>query len=228
MFIHAYISNNSDILEFGLYHNESLPEGLQKVADTLTPKFAITFTTLLLFCLGCSLVLLTRTSADRSDIRIIGIDWLRSKPILGLATLVCPLLAVISAFGLLQWLGVLYNAIVNVSPFIILSIGIDDAFLMSAAWHRTNSQLSVPTRLAESLSEAAVAISITSWTDALSFGIGCYTTLPGVRLFCMYTFWGIVFDYIYQITYFAAVMAFTGEMEDEGRHGRCPYHRSLQ
>ena len=35
----------------------------------------------------------------------------------------------------------------------------------------------------------------------------------------MYTFGGIAFTYLYQITYFAAVMAFTGEMEDQGRHG---------
>lgn len=49
-----------------------------------------------------------------------GIDWVRSKPLLGLAALICPLLAVISAFGLLLWMGVLYNAIVNVSPFIVL------------------------------------------------------------------------------------------------------------
>lgn len=34
----------------------------------------------------------------------------------------------------------------------------------------------------------------------------------------MYTFWGITFTYIYQITYFAAVMAFSGEMEDGGKH----------
>lgn len=30
----------SDLLEFGITHNESLPEGLKDVADTLTPKFA--------------------------------------------------------------------------------------------------------------------------------------------------------------------------------------------
>ena len=30
----------SELLEFGITHNESLPEGLKDVADTLTPKFA--------------------------------------------------------------------------------------------------------------------------------------------------------------------------------------------
>ncbi|KAI6185612.1 SSD domain-containing protein [Aphelenchoides besseyi] len=201
----------SQLLEFGLFHNESLPEGLQDVADTLTPKFAIMSFILFSFCLGCSIVLLEHEG-------FVSVDWVRSKPILGLAGLLCPLFAIVSAFGLLLWLGVLYNAIVNVSPFIIVCIGIDDAFLMTAAWHRTNPEQSAAKRLAETLSEAAVAISITSITDMLTFGIGCMTTLPGVRLFCMYTFWGITFTYIYQITYFTALMAYAGEMEDKGKH----------
>lgn len=75
------------------------------------------------------------------------------------------MMASVSAFGFMLWLGVLYNPIVNVSPFIIVCVGIDDAFLMSAAWHRTNPDLIVSRRLSESLAEAAVAISITSFTD---------------------------------------------------------------
>uniref|UniRef100_A0A183CQ72 SSD domain-containing protein n=1 Tax=Globodera pallida TaxID=36090 RepID=A0A183CQ72_GLOPA len=196
----------SALLEFGLYHNESLPEGLQDVANTLTPKLAGCSLLLFLFCLGSSIVLLNDPAA--SDTKVIGIDWARSKPVLGVAALLCPVLATLSAFGLLLWLGFLYNAIVNVSPFIVLCVGIDDAFLMTAAWHRTNPELKTGRRLAETLSEAAVAITITSFTDMLSFGIGCFTTLPGVRLFCLYTFFGIFFTYLYQITYFAAVMAF--------------------
>lgn len=99
-------------MEFGLYHNESLPEGLQDVADTLTPKFVIMSIILFVFCLSCSIVLMEFEGT-------VSIDWVRSKPILGLASLLCPLFATVSAFGLLLWLGVLYNAIVNVSPFII-------------------------------------------------------------------------------------------------------------
>jgi hypothetical protein len=34
----------------------------------------------------------------------------------------------------------------------------------------------------------------------------------------MYTFWGITFTYLYQITYFTALMAFAGDMEDRGKH----------
>lgn len=215
----------SDLLEFGLYHNMSLPEGLQDVADTLMPKFGGCILVLFLFCMGCSIVLLSDASSGKQS--IVGIDWTRSKPLLGLAALLCPLLATLSAFGLLLWTGCLYNAIVNVSPFICLSIGIDDAFLMTAAWHRTSPELKTPKRLAEALAEAAVAISITSFTDMLTFGIGCFTTLPGVRLFCMYTFAGVTFTYIYQITYFAAAMAFAGEMEEKGQHSIFPFFSTI-
>ncbi|KAL3120578.1 hypothetical protein niasHT_007870 [Heterodera trifolii] len=214
-FLSSKTSPASDLLEFGLYHNESLPEGLQDVANTLTPKLAGCALLLFVFCLACSIVFL---NASSSGTKVIGIDWVRSKPILGVAALLCPALASVSAFGSLLWMGSLYNAIVNVSPFIVLCVGIDDAFLMTAAWHRTDPKLKAERRMAETLAEAAVAISITSFTDMLSFGIGCFTTLPVVRLFCLYTFFGIFFTYLYQITYFAAVMAFAGQMEQSGDH----------
>jgi hypothetical protein len=58
------------ILEFGLYHNESLPEGLQDVADTLTPKFVVMSVILFAFCLGCSIVLLEYEGS-------VSVDWVR-------------------------------------------------------------------------------------------------------------------------------------------------------
>ncbi|EJW74638.1 hypothetical protein WUBG_14456 [Wuchereria bancrofti] len=91
-------------------------------------------------------------------------------------------------------------------------------FIMSAAWHRTNVEQSVSHRLSESLAEAAVAISITTITDMLTFGIGCLTTLPSVQMFCFYTFMGIAFTYLYQLTFFTAVMAFSGKRESDGLH----------
>lgn len=50
-------------------------------------------------------------------------------------------------------------------------IGIDDLFIMSAEWHRTNPDHSPARRIADTLSEAAVAITITSLTDIVSRGI---------------------------------------------------------
>uniref|UniRef100_A0A915PIT1 SSD domain-containing protein n=1 Tax=Setaria digitata TaxID=48799 RepID=A0A915PIT1_9BILA len=202
----------SEILEFGMFHNESLPEGLQQVADSLSPKFAITCVVLSSLCLLSAIILHKHSDGT------IAIDWVRSKPSIGLAGLFCPLLAIISSFGFILWMGFLYNAIVDVSPFIIFCIGVDDMFIMSAAWHRTDPNNHPSDRLSESLADAAVAISITTITDMLTFGIGCLTTLPSVQMFCLYTFMGITFTYIYQLTFFASVMAYSGKREGDGLH----------
>ncbi|VDM52140.1 unnamed protein product [Angiostrongylus costaricensis] len=202
----------SDLLEFGLTHNESLPEGLQDVANTLTPKFVGTCAILFTFCFLVSVVLVNHGNG------LIGIDWVRSKPIVACAGIWCPLLAVITSFGLLLWLGELYNAIVNVSPFLVLCIGIDDLFIMSAEWHRTKPDHSPARRVADTLSEAAVAITITSITDIVTFAIGIFTTLPAVQMFCLYTSVQVAFTYIYQLTFFSPVLAYAAEMENSGTH----------
>ncbi|GMT10222.1 hypothetical protein PFISCL1PPCAC_1519, partial [Pristionchus fissidentatus] len=202
----------SDILDFGMYHNESLPAGLQDVADALSPKFAGTVTILFTFCFAASVVLINHGRG------VIGIDWVRSKPIVVVAGILVPLTSIPTAFGLLLWCGEIYNAIVNVSPFLVLCIGIDDLFVMSAAWHRTNPEKRPEVRIAETLEEAAVAITITSVTDILTFGIGIFTPLPAVRIFCVYTSVQCIFTYVYQITFFSPVLSWAADMEEHGTH----------
>src|SRR5690625_471885 len=51
-------------------------------------------------------------------------------------------------------------------------VGMDDAFVLLAAWRRTSPTQSVPERLSHTYSEAAVSISITSLTNFISFMIG--------------------------------------------------------
>ncbi|GMS79323.1 hypothetical protein PENTCL1PPCAC_1498, partial [Pristionchus entomophagus] len=211
-----YLTNKenppSEFLDIGMYHNESLPEGLQDVADALSPKFAGTVTILFTFCFAASIVLMNHGRG------VIGIDWVRSKPIVVVAGILVPLFSIPTAFGLVLWCGEVYNAIVNVSPFLVLCIGIDDLFVMSAAWHRTNPEKRPEVRIAEALEEAAVAITITSVTDILTFGIGIFTPLPAVRIFCVYTSVQCFFTYIYQLTFFSPVLAWAAEMEERGTH----------
>ena len=66
-------------------------------------------------------------------------------------------------------------------------IGIDDTFVMLAAWRRTRLQDPVPKRLAETYADAAISVTITSITDMLSFYIGILTPFPSVQIFCSYT-----------------------------------------
>lgn len=98
-------------------------------------------------------------------------------------------------------------------------IGIDDTFVMLAAWRRTSVKLPVPERMGHMMSEAAVSITITSLTDMISFWIGIISPFPSVRIFCTYSALAVAFTYIWHITFFAGCMAVFGYFEQRNRHG---------
>ena len=91
-------------------------------------------------------------------------------------------------------------------------------FIMIAAWRQTDVHKKTKDRMSESFADAAMSITITSITDALAFGIGAITYFRSVRIFCMYTGVAVLFDYAYQITFFAACMALMGYREEKNLH----------
>lgn len=164
-------------------------------AVQLAPKFAATFALLVLFALLCTLdlhwvrtpLLLTHVPA---------VDWVRSKPLVGLAGVLSTLMAICSAVGALRWADVTFVDMCAVMPFLSLTIGaslkmcvfacvcpstgIDDTFLMLAAWRATPAHAPVEKRIAHAMRHAAVSITITSLTDVLAFLIGSIAPLPAV------------------------------------------------
>lgn len=68
------------------------------------------------------------------------------------------------------------------------------------------------------MSDAAVSILITALTDALSFGVGTITTIPAVKIFCMYTMCALSMTFLYQVTFFCALLTYFTKWEEEGLH----------
>ena len=100
----------------------------------------------------------------------------------------------------------------------LLGIGMDDTFVLLAAWRRTDDRLSVPERMAHAYADAGVSITITSLTNFISFWIGVITPFPCVRIFCIYTAMAVLFTYIYHVTFFGGCMALSGYAEERNLH----------
>ncbi|XP_067137478.1 patched domain-containing protein 3-like [Centruroides vittatus] len=145
-------------------------------------------------------------------------DWVTSKPIVGISGCLNSSFAVITAFGILLWCGREYVDINIGIPFLMLGIGLDDSFVLLAAWRRTDPKLHVSIRMKETYSDAAVSITITSLTNFVSFCIGMTTPYRIVNIFCNYMAISVLFDFIYQITFFGACMALTGYRESKNLH----------
>ena len=175
-------------------------------------------------------------------------DWAIAKPWVGVAGAIASFLGVISAAGLMQWLNIPFITINIALPFIMLGtsqklyhhlkkssiiqthfltvvyylfsgIGLDDAYVLLAAWRRTPPNSPVPERLAIAYSEASVSISLTSFTDMASFFVGIYTPMPSIQIFSVYAGTTMMFIYLWQLFLFGGCLAISGYEEQKGAHG---------
>uniref|UniRef100_A0A0N5AM40 SSD domain-containing protein n=1 Tax=Syphacia muris TaxID=451379 RepID=A0A0N5AM40_9BILA len=196
-------------IKFTYFHSQTLAEELKRNADSLAPRFAIAFTILVTFSVLCSMVFIDGTFY---------VDWVLSKPTLSLLGVINAGMGIVTGVGLANFLGLPYNDIVAVMPFLVVAVGTDNMFLMVAALRHTNRAHSVPRRIGECMSDAAISIFITSLTDAFSFAVGTITSIPAVRIFCTFTATAISATFIYQITFFCALLSITAEWEAKGMH----------
>lgn len=88
--------------------------------------------------------------------------------------------AFIVAIGICSLFGVPYGPVHSSLPFMLMSLGVDDIFIITASWKEVQSNelnrvKSIDERIAQMLSHAGAAISITSLTDVVAFIIGAST-----------------------------------------------------
>ncbi|CAD5206645.1 unnamed protein product [Bursaphelenchus okinawaensis] len=191
------------------FHSQTLAEELKRNADSLIPRFVAAFVILMVFSLICNMSFIDNTPY---------IDWVLSKPILAILGVINAGMGILSAIGGINLLGMPYNDIVGVMPFLVVAVGTDNMFLMVAACRRTNRAHNVAERIGECMSDAAISMFITSLTDAFSFGIGTITSIPAVQIFCVYTAAAVVITFLYQITFFAGCLSLAIKWESQGLH----------
>ncbi|KIH56704.1 hypothetical protein ANCDUO_13115, partial [Ancylostoma duodenale] len=93
---------------------------------------------------------------------------------------------------------------------------VDDAYLMMHSWMRVSVEEPTMTkreRVAHMLVDVGPSVTITSLTNFLAFLVGIYTPTPEIQLFCMGNSVAILFDFIYQITMYAALLSITGDLQ---------------
>ncbi|XP_011164677.1 patched domain-containing protein 3 [Solenopsis invicta] len=184
------------------FASRTLELELEANTKTVMPYFASTFIIMGLF----------------SVVTCMMTDWVRSKPWLGLLGNISAAMATVAAFGLCIYLGVDFIGLNLAAPFLMIGIGIDDTFVMLAAWRRTSISKPVPERMAATLSEAAVSITITSLTDMISFFIGILSPFRSVQIFCIYSGFAVVFTFLFHITFFSGCVAISGYCEQRNLH----------
>jgi predicted RND superfamily exporter protein len=149
------------------------------------------------------------------------------RSLLGFATVFVVGCSIASSFGALIGLNVPFSLVVNSVIFVMLGLGMDDAFIILEALdrqvilrnvegHRIETEDDISHRISRGLSEAAPSITLTSITDFAAFLIGTTTVIPAVRYFCIFASVTILVDYVLQVTLFVAFVHFNEVSKQTG------------
>ena len=156
-------------------------------------------------------------------------SWELSKPFVILCGLVNIGISTLASWGFILYIGIHEWQAINIgekknylhseknewnfnvlaSVFLILGVGMDDAFIMLNSWQRhVSREKSVPQIMKETYEDAAVSITITSLTNIGSFTVGALVpSFYSVSNFCCYIATGLLFIYIWTLVFFGGILA---------------------
>lgn len=149
-------------------------------------------------------------------------NWLEIRLTLGSVGLLCVGLAYITAVSWCSILGISFGPIHSSLPFLLMGLGVDDMFVMSACWNNLSesaSKKSLPVKVGLMLKHAGVSIVITSFTDIVALLIGAITILPSLKSFCVYAAVGVFFIFCYSVTFYVAVFTLDIKRILDNRNG---------
>ncbi|CAG0883652.1 unnamed protein product [Darwinula stevensoni] len=149
-------------------------------------------------------------------------NFLQQRIYLGFATVLSIVMTILSAFGACLYVGLLPADLHNLTPFLILGIGIDDTFVIIQCLENlvnAGGILKAEERVGEALKQAGVSITITTLTDIFAFGVGATTKIPILRSFCIFTAVGIFIVYVMNLIFIVPILSLDEKRRDAGREG---------
>lgn len=118
---------------------------------------------------------------------------------LSIAGIVIVLLSMLAGYGVCAGLGVPFNSLHQVLPFIIIGIGVDDMFIIIAAFDAQDDDLDTAERMARGLRRCGLSILYTTMTDVVAFYLGAASALPAITAFCLYAATTLLFNFCFQV-----------------------------
>ncbi|KAH7664266.1 NPC1-like protein [Dioscorea alata] len=144
--------------------------------------------------------------------------FISSKVMLGLSGVVVVMLSVLASIGLFSSIGVKSTLIImEVIPFLVLAVGVDNMCILVHAVKRKPSDLPLEEKISEALVEVGPSITLASLSEVLAFAVGSFTPMPACRVFSMFAALAVFLDFLLQVTAFVALIIFDSRRAADNR-----------
>uniref|UniRef100_A0A182W717 SSD domain-containing protein n=1 Tax=Anopheles minimus TaxID=112268 RepID=A0A182W717_9DIPT len=133
-----------------------------------------------------------------------------SKVTLGMGGVAIVLASVVASVGIFGYIGVPATLIiVEVIPFLVLAVGVDNIFILVQT-HQRDTKKPTETHaehIGRILGRVGPSILLTSVSESCCFFLGGLSDMPAVRAFALYAGMALLIDFFLQITCFVSLLA---------------------
>lgn len=147
-----------------------------------------------------------------------------SKVVLGLSGVIIVLISVGASLGFYSYMGIPSTLIiVEVVPFLVLAVGVDNIFILVQTYQREprmNGE-TVENVLIRVVGKVGPSMLLTSTSESLAFFLGALTDMPAVKIFSLYAAGAVLFDFLLQITIFISLVYLDAKREEKNRMDLC-------
>ncbi|ONH92501.1 hypothetical protein PRUPE_8G178600 [Prunus persica] len=135
--------------------------------------------------------------------------YLSSKVLLGLSGVMLVVLSVLGSVGFFSAVGIKSTLIImEVIPFLVLAVGVDNMCILVHAVKRQPLELPLEMRISNALAEVGPSITLASLSEILAFAVGSFIPMPACRVFSMFAALAVLLDFFLQVTAFVVLIYF--------------------
>ncbi|XP_046362428.2 NPC intracellular cholesterol transporter 1-like [Haliotis rufescens] len=147
-----------------------------------------------------------------------------SKITMGLAGVLIVLLSVGCSLGFFSYVGQPATLIIiEVVPFLVLAVGVDNIFILVQAYQRDQRQASedLEQQIGRIVGKVGPSMMLTSFSESIAFFLGALTDMPAVKIFSLYAAMAVFFDFLLQITCLVALMCLDAKRQEKNHFDCC-------
>lgn len=155
------------------------------------------------------LVMFAYVSVTLGDAPHLSSFYISSKVLLGLSGVLLVMLSVLGSVGFFSAIGVKSTLIImEVIPFLVLAVGVDNMCILVHAVKRQSLELPLEERISNALGEVGPSITLASLSEILAFAVGSFIPMPACRVFSMFAALAVLLDFFLQVSAFVALIVF--------------------